>query len=317
MEYSKKQIKEVFGGIQVSPILPYESLDTDTKLAEAISEGVGHISLSGVQPKFSMVIDNGILRLARKEEQGTHILKPAPTALFIINREFCPQNEYLTMQLANRLYGIETAACALCYFQDGTTAYLTRRFDLRDDGGKYAQEDLASIAGLNKDNAGDNYKYDVLSYEECADLIRKHVRAADVEVLKFFRLVVFNYLILNDDAHLKNFSLIERHTDDYWLAPAYDLMNTSLHLRMPSIFALRKGLFKEGTQIDDTHTITRACFVEFGKRIGLTEKIIERELDRFAEEKPMAESLINEHLPERMAKNYYLSYKYRRFTLTE
>lgn len=317
MEYSKKQIKEVFGGVPVSPILPYESLDADAELVEAITEGVGHISLSGVQPKFSMVIDNGVLRLARKEEQGTYILKPAPTALFILDREYCPHNEYLTMQLAKQVYGLETAACALCYFQNGKAAYVTRRFDLRTDGGKYAQEDLASVAGLNKDNAGENYKYDVLSYEDCAELIRKNVRAGDVEVLKFFRLVVFNYLVLNDDAHLKNFSLIERRTDDYVLAPAYDLMNTSLHLRMPSVFALRKGLFKEGTLIDDTHSITRASFVEFGKRIGLTDKIIERELDKFADEKPMAEAMIYEHLPEKMAKNYYLSYKYRRFTLTD
>lgn len=317
MEYSKKQIKEVFGGIDVSPVLPYESLDTDVSLAEAITEGVGHVSLSGVQPKFSMVIDQGVLRLAHKDERGAYILKPAPTALFLLNREYCPHNEYLSMQLAKRVYGLETAECALCYFKNGKAAYLTRRFDLRPDGGKYAQEDFASIAGLNKDNAGENYKYDRLSYEECAELIRHNVKASLVEILKFFRLIVFNYLILNDDAHLKNFSLIERRAGDYVLAPAYDLMNTTLHLRMPSIFALRKGLFREGTRIDDTHSITRASFLDFGKRIGLTEKLIVRELDSFSREYPIAKQMIYEYLPESLAKEYFLSYNYRRFTISK
>lgn len=316
MEYNKKILKEVFGGETVSPILPYDSLDADPTLVEAITEGVGHISLSGVQPKFSMVVDQGILRLAKKNEPGTHILKPAPTALFIMEREYCPQNEFLTMQLAKQVYGLDTAACALCYFQNGKTAYITRRFDRMADGSKLAQEDFASIAGLNKENAGENYKYDVLSYEECAELIQQHVRAAAVEKLKFFRLVLFNYLTLNDDAHLKNFSLIERHPGDYLLAPAYDLMNTTLHLRMPSVFALRKGLFREGTLIDDTHSITRDSFIEFGRRIGLSDKIIETELDKFAAEYPQAEQMIHEsELTEKLAGYYYSSYKYRRFTI--
>jgi serine/threonine-protein kinase HipA len=50
---------------------------------------------------------------------------------------------------------------------------------------------------------GKSYKYDA-SYEEIGDLIRKHVAANPVELERFFQLVVFNYLIGNGDAHLKN-----------------------------------------------------------------------------------------------------------------
>ena len=114
------------------------------------------------------------------------------------------------------------------------------------NGSKYQQEDFASLGGLTKANGGSDYKYSNLSYEECAELIRKYTMAAPVEVLKFFRVVVFNYLILNDDAHLKNFSLINRGNGEYHLTPAYDLINTSLHLYEPRIFALDKGLFREG-----------------------------------------------------------------------
>ena len=158
------------------------------------------------------------------------------------------------MQLASQVYHIETAANGLCFFRDGEAAYLCRRFDVGPNGWKYQQEDFASLAGLSNANGGSDFKYSNLSYEECADIIRKYVKAAPVEIMKFFRIVVFNYLTLNDDAHLKNFSLIKGDDGEYRLAPAYDLINTSLHLRLPRIFALDKGLFKEGMKLSDTRT---------------------------------------------------------------
>lgn len=308
----------MFDGKSVSPILPYFSLDVNRETADLVVKGNGRISLSGVQPKYSMVAENGRLRLTHSGEQGMYILKPAPTAFFILEKEYCPANEFLTMQLAKQVYGIDTAPCCLCEFGNGQVAYLVRRFDIRNDGTKYAQEDFAQLAGLNKSNGGDEYKYNVLSYEECAELIRKYVKAAPVELLKFFRLVVFNYLTLNDDAHLKNFSIIEKNKADYTLTPAYDLMNTSLHLSSPSIFALKKGLFKEGMVLDDTHSVDRQSFVEFGHRIGLPIKMIEKELNSLAEQKPLAEELIgNSLLSDSLKKHYLLSYNYRRFTLSK
>ena len=176
--------------------------------------------------------------------------------------------------------------------------------------------DFASLAGLSNANGGSDFKYSNLSYEECADIIRKYVKAAPVEIMKFFRIVAFNYLTLNDDAHLKNFSLIKDDGDEYRLAPAYDLINTSLHLRMPRIFALDKGLFKEGMKLSDTRTVTRQDFEEFGRRIGLPERLIKRELNYFATEHPMAQNLINRSfLSEALKRNYWLSYNYRRGTL--
>ena len=202
-------------------------------------------------------------------------------------------------------------------FRDGEAAYLCRRFDVGPEGQKYQQEDFASLSGLTNANGGSDFKYSNLSYEECADIIRKYVKAAPVEILKFFRLVVFNYLTLNDDAHLKNFSLINRGDGEYHLAPAYDLINTSLHLRVPRIFALDKGLFKEGMQLSDTNTIGRKDFEEFGLRIGLPQRLVKRELDAFAREYPLAKELIDRSfLSESLKRSYWLSYDYRRQTLS-
>ena len=315
--FSPAARKQLFDGREVSHILPFDSPNSENADAEEYARHVGRISLSGVQPKASLVLSSdGQLVKPSEGERGRYILKPAPSSYSILERKFCPANEHLSMQLAAQVYHIETAANALCFFRDGEAAYLTRRFDVAPDGGKYQQEDLASLSGLTKANGGSDYKYSNLSYEECAELIRKYTKAAPVEVLKFFRIVVFNYLILNDDAHLKNFSLMNRGDGEYHLTPAYDLINTSLHLYQPRIFALDKGLFREGMLFNDTHTVDRSDFEEFGRRIGLSARLVKRELDFFATPQPLAQDLIRRSfLSETLKQHYWHSFNYRRTTI--
>ena len=316
--YSPAARKQLFDGREVSHLLDFDSPSNDSADNEDFLKNVGRISLSGVQPKASLVV-NAENQLAKpaENERGTYILKPAPTSYALLDRKYCPANEHLTMQLAAQVYHIETAVNAVCFFRDGEQAYLCRRFDVGPKGEKYSQEDFASLAGLTDANGGSDYKYSNLSYEDCADIIRRYVKAAPVEILKFFRLVVFNYLTLNDDAHLKNFSLINRGDGEYHLTPAYDLINTSLHLRQPHIFALDKGLFKEGMHLTDTRTVGRNDFEEFGRRIGLPDRLVKRELDAFAKEQLLAKELIDRSfLSDSLKRSYWLSYNYRRATLT-
>lgn len=314
--YSPTALKLLFDGQQVSHILPFNSPSHEGKDSEEYAKHVGRVSLSGVQPKAGMVVRDHRLVRPLDEERGRYILKPAPSSYALLERRDCPPNEHLSMQLASQVYHIETAPNALCFFRDGEAAYVTRRFDVAPDGSKYSQEDLASLAGLTKANGGSDYKYSNLSYEECAEIIGKYTTAPSVEILKFFRIVVFNYLILNDDAHLKNFSLINRGDGEYHLAPAYDLINTSLHLYEPRIFALDKGLFREGMQLSDTRSVSRADFEEFGRRVGLSPRLVTRELDTFASEQPLAQELINRSfLSDKLKRYYWQSYNYRRTTL--
>ena len=110
--------------------------------------------------------------------------------------------------------------------------------------------------------------------------------------------------------------MINRVNGEYHLTPAYDLINTSLHLYEPRIFALDKGLFREGMQFSDTHSVNRKDFEEFGRRIGLSERIVKRELDIFATEYPLAKELIQRSfLSEKLQRYYWQSYNYRRTTL--
>lgn len=314
--YSPLAIKLLFDGHQVSHILPFDSPNHEGADNEEYAKHVGRVSLSGVQPKAGLIVKERQLVRPTDEERGRYILKPAPSSYALLERKDCPANEHLSMQIASQVYRIETAANALCFFRDGEAAYVTRRFDVAPDGSKYQQEDLASLAGLTRVNGGSDYKYSNLSYEECAAIIGKYATAPSVEILKFFRIVVFNYLILNDDAHLKNFSLINRGDGEYHLAPAYDLVNTSLHLYEPRIFALDKGLFREGMLFSDTRTVNRGDFEEFGRRIGLAPRLVKRELDAFASEQPLVKNLINRSfLSEKLKRYYWQSFSYRRTTL--
>ena len=210
--YSPEARRKMFNGRPVSHILLFESPGVDEEERVVYAEHVGRISLSGVQPKGGLVIDDND-QLVRPAEglRSRYILKPAPSSYALLAREFCPANENYTMQLASQVYGIETAANALCFFRSGEAAYLTRRFDVAPGGEKFLQEDFASLAGLTKVNGGSDYKYSNLSYEECAGIIRRYVTAAQIDILRFFQIVVFNYITLNDDAHLKNFTLISRN----------------------------------------------------------------------------------------------------------
>ena len=308
--YSPEARKRLFDGKTVSHYMEVPSPSTDSEEAKEAIQNASRISLSGVQPKFSVLVDNLCLRYTKEDETGTFILKPRPNGYHILNKDYCAANEHLTMQIASQVFGIETAVNGLCFYANDEAAYLTRRFDITPKG-KRQQEDFASLMGYTKMNGGSDYKYCNRSYEECSEVIRRFVKAAPIDLLRFFRLVVFNFISLNDDAHLKNFTLVNEG-EEYRLSPAYDLINTSLHLLKPGIFALDKGLFREGMSFSDTQTIRRTDFEEFGKRMGLSEKLIKRELDRFASKNPLIDGLISRSfLSEDLKRQYRLSMSYR------
>ncbi|RZK44743.1 MAG: HipA domain-containing protein, partial [Hymenobacter sp.] len=152
------------------------------------------------------------------------------------------------------------------------------------------------------------------SHEEIAALIRRYVRAAPPALDEFFRLTVFNYLVSNGDAHLKNFSLYRLPGGDYTLTPAYDLLNTSLHVDDGNGLAL--DLFA-----DDYETPSFAAngylayddFFEFGRRIGLPPSRVRRVLaDLASHEEATAQLLGRSFLSAEMQARYAASLEGRR-----
>nr|MBP7477961.1 HipA domain-containing protein [Chitinophagales bacterium] len=152
--YSRTALKRVFHGKKVHHVLPYDSPASNKKTDKLFDGNRKHISISGVQGKFSVLLDKNKLRLIDGDENGTYILKPIPGAGK--KPDQMPANEHLTMQIAHQVYGIETAENALIFFKDGSPAYITKRFDVNSDGTKLAQEDFASLAKRTPQTHGEH-----------------------------------------------------------------------------------------------------------------------------------------------------------------
>jgi serine/threonine-protein kinase HipA len=236
--YSRTALLRVFQGRAVSHILPYDSPASSGATEEIFEENQSRMSISGVQDKFSVLLEKNKLRLTKQGERGSYILKPSPNAG--TKPDQMPANEHLTMQIARQLYDIETAENALIFFQNGDPAYITKRFDVGEDGNKLAQDDFASLDGRTPQTHGEHYKY-LGNYLELFQVMEKYIPAYKVEAPKLLKLIMFNYLFSNGDAHFKNFSILETPLGDYRLAPAYDLLNSRIHVKDKD-FALEDGL---------------------------------------------------------------------------
>lgn len=310
--YSPGCLRKLFNGKKVSHVLPYDPPQHSEETAELFMDNRKRISISGVQEKLSFTLEKNVLRLTKGGEQGTYILKPIPRDLKKIDQ--VPANEHLTMQIAKQVYGLNTAENAMIFFKNGTPAYITKRFDVKEKDIKWGKEDFATLAGKTNDNAGPDFKYEY-SYEELGLLVHKFVPAWRVEIEKFFSLVVFNYLFSNGDAHLKNFSLLESSTGDYLLSPAYDLVNTRMHVD-DTDFALDKGLFADGFKSENYKKNGHPCmndFLEFAKRIGVAETRRAKLLAAFMEKKAFIETLVNRSfLSEANKRGYMLMYNTKR-----
>ena len=288
--YSPLAVKKMFDGQTVSHIIDFDFEDEqDVEIAQ---ENLGKMSISGAQEKFSAVVDQGQLRLARPGEQSTFILKPAPLN-YISTRKQIPANEHLTMQIASQVYGIRTAYNVLCFTPKGQPVYVTRRFDVNPDLTKCPMEDFASLLGMTEQGNDSNFKYNG-NYATIADAIRAFVPSWAIETERFFKQIVFNYMFANGDAHLKNFSLINQN-GEYFLAPAYDLINTKIHLEGDD-FALKGGLSPDiepsGPMLRTGHPC-RIDFERFAERIALPKRRADRVLDLFSVIQPETYNLID------------------------
>ena len=241
-------------------------------IVQGTNQNTRRISISGAQAKYSLRIKSK--ELEPTDNNGTYILKPATNMQFRLFADM-PANEHITMQMAKQIFKLNVAESALLRFTTGEYTYLTRRFDIRNDGSKILQEDLAQTAGLSSDANGSNFKYESLSYEEIAYILKQHVSASPIAIEQFFKVLLFNYLVCNGDAHIKNFSIYSPHQDGvYELTPAYDLINTSLHA---DDFRTALDLFKDeenynGKFFKDNGFYGASDFLEFARRIGIVEK---------------------------------------------
>ena len=294
--YSSPALKKLFNGQKVSPYLTLgevSALEMDPSLPRL--QATNRISISGVQFKLSLILDHKTLRPIREGEHGQYILKP----VFSGNRfnninhyEQMPANEHLTMQLAEQIFGITTAQNGLIFLiEDGKTepAYLVKRIDYTPDGKKIPMEDFASLMGKTPERQNQEFKYEGC-YLDLFKILKAFTPAYAVQSLILFKLIIFNYLTANGDAHLKNFSVITLPNGEVTLSSAYDLMCTRLHIDDTDI-ALKDGLYAEIENQTETESFKANGFYayddfyELGIRAELPKKIVERTLQTFTSEK--------------------------------
>jgi serine/threonine-protein kinase HipA len=209
--YSKKGLRLLAPSMKTLLPLAFSA----GELRQEAAARVGKMSIQGVQPKVSAILNAKENRMELVDEQGRYILKP-PSEYYLE----LPENEAITMTLAASV-GIEVPLHGLIYAKDNSLTYFVKRFDRERQHAKLSVEDFAQLMERRRDT-----KYQS-SMEQVAQVVQKYCSFPKIEVLKLFKLTLFNYLVGNEDMHLKNFSLITRD-NKILLSPAYDLLNTTI-----------------------------------------------------------------------------------------
>lgn len=211
-KYSKKGLELLSRNLRRLKDFPYSQ---QAQKEEAISLA-GKLSIQGVQPKLSLLLDTKNETFSIAPQGGLYILKMQS------DWPSLPENEDLTMRLA-KVVELEVPLHGLVYCQDQTFSYWIRRFDRPSTRQKLPLEDFAQLLSHTRET-----KYEA-SMEEVVEVINRYTSFPVLEKEKLFLLTLFNFLVGNEDMHLKNFSLL-RVGHKISLSPCYDLLNTTLAL---------------------------------------------------------------------------------------
>jgi serine/threonine-protein kinase HipA len=203
-----------------------------------------------------------------------------------------PQNEDLTMRMA-ALANIEVPLHGMIYAVDRSMIYFVKRFD-RKGRVKIATEDFGQLAGLPSEA-----KYE-FSMEKLIPIIDKYCSVKLLDKAKLFRLTLFNFLVGNEDMHVKNFSMI-RDDDIVRLSPAYDLVNSTIVMNSKEEIGLPLRGKKANLKRDD--------FLEYyGKeKLGLSNSLISEILADFQSSIPVWKELISRSFLSPEKKSAYLT----------
>lgn len=210
---------KAFFGTKHAPLLPYRLSEME-KLAKEAAEL--SITVPGVQPKLSLgwiktALENGHQgRLTIMDAlEGNYILKPQ-------NADYpqMPENEHVSMKLAE-LFKINIVPVNMIRLQSGELCFITKRIDRNPDGSKNHMIDFLQILEL-----ADKYKG---TMETLGKTIGDLSVNTLFDKLRFFESTVFNYIIGNNDMHLKNYSMFLSEMG-WVLSPCYDMLNVKMIL---------------------------------------------------------------------------------------
>jgi serine/threonine-protein kinase HipA len=278
--YHGECLKTLFG----TDVLPSLDVELSTLYKLAATKMAGKMSISGAQDKISLTVSPNGKNLRPTEAAGRYILKPE-----IRLYPLTPQNEHLTMRLAN-LVSIETPPFGLIRLSDDSMAYVIKRFDRLDDGTKLHVEDFCQ---LGEKPMRDKYRG---SAELCVRILRKYAREPMIEIRKFYRLLLFSWWSGNGDMHLKNFSLIKTRGGIHQLSPAYDLLCTQFYNQDDPLALPMNGRDRNFSQ---------GSWLKFADYCGLPRRAAKRLLaEQVAAFDPATPLVSSSYLPDEMKEQY-------------
>jgi serine/threonine-protein kinase HipA len=258
--YRKLDAKELVGILRELPKRPL--------LAGA--KGI-RLSLAGAQDKVAVRIEGEEVSLPLGSAPSTHIHKPAVERFAGV-----VFNEALCMTLAAHM-NLPAAKVETKKVED-IEYLLVKRYDRKHitiDGAlgvdRLHQEDFCQAQNIVSE-----LKYQKEggpSFKQCFTLLRNVSTAPVIDLANLLDAAIFNYLIGNNDAHGKNFSLVYADKE-IRLAPLYDAISTIYYPELNTDMAMRIG------------------------REYLSDKVTPKDFEQLAGDAGLAKPLVRRRVPE-------------------
>jgi serine/threonine-protein kinase HipA len=246
-------------------------------------EGQIRLSLAGAQDKIAICLKDGTISIPLGLAPSTHIMKPdIPLYPGIVH------NESLCMRLAQQI-GLEVAQVQT-NTAEGIDYLLVERYDRTPSAYKKMAEGLAPAVRIHQEDfcqamgIVSEKKYQIEggpSIADCFNLLRD---VSDIPVLDLQHLldaIIYNFLIGNNDAHGKNFSLLYSHssgTSDFTfrLAPLYDLVCTRHYPDLSQQMAMAIVKYK-------SDRILTGHFEQMALECGLSKSLVKKRVSEVAQ----------------------------------
>ncbi|MCL1971841.1 MAG: type II toxin-antitoxin system HipA family toxin [Endomicrobia bacterium] len=227
------------------------------------------LSLAGAQNKSCISIIDGKICLPKNHTPTTHIVKPMSE-----NFDDIVLNEYLCMKLAK---AVGVAAPEVSIEQAKDISYLLiERYDREIKNGavkRIHQEDFCQALGILSIN-----KYQAEggpSIKDCFELLNQTSTPAKNRNI-VMKTIMFNFLIGNNDAHAKNFSLLY-NDNNIDISPAYDLVSTEVYPKLSKKMAMKIDAFYEKQRI------SLDSWKSLCEKIGYSLSLLKAEFMEFAD----------------------------------
>ncbi|MCO6057242.1 HipA domain-containing protein [Pseudomonas sp. MOB-449] len=279
------------GGLQP---LPDDVLSQRIRNLPRVSLTTGapkRMSLAGAQHKLPVVVLEGVLYEPIGSRPSTHILKPNHPETDQYDNSVA--NEWFVMSVA-QMARLNAAPVAIHRVPE--PVYLIERFDRQVVDGQLKRLhvlDGCQLLGLDR-----QFKYQQASMKTLRHIVSLCRRKAEARI-QLFNWLVFNILVGNNDAHLKNLSFYVT-SDGVDLAPHYDLLCTAIYTASKESAPWLDAELVWKVEGMRTHAeVTREHVLFMGSHLGLPNRIAAKLMDELVKATLEAADRLLQSLSER------------------